>query len=354
MFWNKKTDEGPSTLPADELDMAPPLQATSGLAEDGTFDADPQAPIPSGVGPEPPPSSLLAKELDGPLAAVESRELPHPESQQGSADSALPARANSAQQLVKEKGRRLNLVNNGTLMPAIARSIAYALDAYLAEIDIETKKAIVHEARANLVATLKNSSKKVRGLPEQAFLKKVTAERDRIVSEREQAEEQLAGLMGQLEGKRNELHIRSQMIANESAAAGVMHDRLMSEQIRIAFEECAEDPDKLLERVTQIAMQSTEGERAKLVDVQVSEHQREIENFERRIAKLTQSLQMTEEEMRKIAAAKNIDLGVASIYRTVQGLDGSDAQNERKKELMSTLFEANLELKQAIDNALPE
>ena len=72
-----------------------------------------------------------------------------------------------------------------------------------------------------------------------------------------------------------------------------------------------------------------------------------------RIAKLTQSLQMTEEEMRRVAAAKNIDLGVASIYRSVQGLDGGDAQFERKKELMSDIFAANLELKEALESALP-
>jgi hypothetical protein len=47
---------------------------------------------------------------------------------------------------------------------------------------------------------------------------------------------------------------------------------------------------------------------------------RQIELLERRIAKLTDLLGITEEELKRVAAMKGIDLGMASIYRTVQGL----------------------------------
>jgi hypothetical protein len=39
---------------------------------------------------------------------------------------------------------------------------------------------------------------------------------------------------------------------------------------------------------------------------------------------------------------KQIDPGVASIYRTVQGLRGDDAQAQAKKAMMASIFEQNL------------
>ncbi len=46
---------------------------------------------------------------------------------------------------------------------------------------------------------------------------------------------------------------------------------------------------------------------------------------------------------------KNIDLGVSSIYRTVQGLAGDDELFEQKKEMLEDLFQANLQLQGVSD-----
>jgi ABC-type ATPase with predicted acetyltransferase domain len=78
---------------------------------------------------------------------------------------------------------------------------------------------------------------------------------------------------------------------------------------------------------------------------QMIESQREIERLERRVLKLTESLGMTEKELQRIAALKNIDLGISSIYRTVQGLQSDDGNAEQKKEMLKNLFEANLSLR---------
>ena len=45
---------------------------------------------------------------------------------------------------------------------------------------------------------------------------------------------------------------------------------------------------------------------------------------------------------------KNIDLGVASIYRTVQGLSADDDNAEQKKEMLKNIFDANVALRRAI------
>ena len=42
---------------------------------------------------------------------------------------------------------------------------------------------------------------------------------------------------------------------------------------------------------------------------------------------------------------KNIDPGLSSIYRTVQGLDSGAANADVKKEMMKQIFEANVEMR---------
>jgi len=74
---------------------------------------------------------------------------------------------------------------------------------------------------------------------------------------------------------------------------------------------------------------------------------REVERLERRVEKLTESLGLTEAELKRVAAMKNIDLGVSSIYRTVQGLDLGAEGASQKKEMLKNIFEANLALREA-------
>lgn len=71
---------------------------------------------------------------------------------------------------------------------------------------------------------------------------------------------------------------------------------------------------------------------------------REIEQLNRRVAKLTGALEATEQEIARLRKLKNVDDGVESIYRDVQGLDSGDARAEIKKELMGAIFQANLDL----------
>lgn len=81
---------------------------------------------------------------------------------------------------------------------------------------------------------------------------------------------------------------------------------------------------------------------------EVSEAKRTIDTLERRIAKLTTALGVTEEELQRIAAMKNIELGVASIYRSVQGISSDAQDREKKREMMKTIFHANFELKKRL------
>jgi diguanylate cyclase (GGDEF)-like protein len=70
-----------------------------------------------------------------------------------------------------------------------------------------------------------------------------------------------------------------------------------------------------------------------------------IDVLERRIAKLVHVLGVTEEELQRVAALKGIDLGIASIYRSVQGISSDATFRDQKLRMMRNIFEANLDLK---------
>jgi Mrp family chromosome partitioning ATPase len=77
-------------------------------------------------------------------------------------------------------------------------------------------------------------------------------------------------------------------------------------------------------------------------------HASEIDILERRIAKLTHLLEQTEADLRRMAAMKNIDLGIASTSRDVRGLRAEDDAHAFKRSLMQKIFQANLELQAAM------
>jgi DNA repair exonuclease SbcCD ATPase subunit len=87
-------------------------------------------------------------------------------------------------------------------------------------------------------------------------------------------------------------------------------------------------------------------ERDKALEEQKRELTGEIDQLERRITKLLQSLEETEKVLERISAAKDLEIGIESIYRNVQGLNPGEADQERKKELMKVLFKANLALQE--------
>ncbi|MEO1698434.1 MAG: diguanylate cyclase [Planctomycetota bacterium] len=84
--------------------------------------------------------------------------------------------------------------------------------------------------------------------------------------------------------------------------------------------------------------------RPKGEEEEVEAYRSEVGQLHRRIAKLTSSLEATEQEMARLRTLKSVDDGVESIYREVQGLDNGDSRAEIKKELMGAIFQANMDL----------
>lgn len=122
---------------------------------------------------------------------------------------------------------------------------------------------------------------------------------------------------------------------------------LLGDKIRDLFGLSPQDSEILarIEReVVTSALREMKNELERAVHDSRSEHQRQIETLERRISKLSDSLGMTEAELQRVLQHKTVDPGVASLYKSVQGLSSSAVQAELKKALMSKIFEANVEL----------
>lgn len=66
--------------------------------------------------------------------------------------------------------------------------------------------------------------------------------------------------------------------------------------------------------------------------------------LQRRVQKLEVSLQEARAALAYVSGLERVDGGLASIYRSVQGLASADPRREQKQGALQSLFRANLAL----------
>jgi hypothetical protein len=180
---------------------------------------------------------------------------------------------------------------------------------------------------------------------------RIVGTQDEIDRTREQIGEQRVALKEELGRIRAEIADHRDFVETRKSGARQDIEQAENEQlaarVREAFAKLPTAPPEIrrLEREVIVrALESLETARASALDAGRSESGARIQDLERRVAKLVQSLEATEQALKRVAAMAQIDTGLESIYRTVQGLDGADPVAEAKKELMRAIFEKNLEL----------
>ncbi|MBL8896812.1 MAG: hypothetical protein JNM84_04260 [Planctomycetes bacterium] len=75
----------------------------------------------------------------------------------------------------------------------------------------------------------------------------------------------------------------------------------------------------------------------------------QIAQLERRMAKLKSRLAQAEDELSRTLSGAQVEPGIASIYRGVQGLDQSSGQFKKKQGLMDVIFQANLKIQKGAE-----
>lgn len=180
----------------------------------------------------------------------------------------------------------------------------------------------------------------------------LVAERTRVEGRRAELERQMTALREELEGRQAEL---AQERARTVRTIVVIDDESfveMERRVRALLERMArggelEGPDgkldlrpfeqelrELLSRV----VADVKAKNAGAVD------EARIEELELRISKLNEALEQREDAIRKLAAMKGYDGGIASIYDVIQGLDPASLEFKRKSELLKEVFTQNMEL----------
>ena len=109
--------------------------------------------------------------------------------------------------------------------------------------------------------------------------------------------------------------------------------------------------DAVLERevlaVLQQAMEGARRPRASRAEVLA-----EMRALEARIAEQRRLLDASEEELERLLREKSVEPGIASLYRGVQGLDPSERNYKKKKELLSVIYQANVELLKQLEKEM--
>jgi diguanylate cyclase (GGDEF)-like protein len=106
------------------------------------------------------------------------------------------------------------------------------------------------------------------------------------------------------------------------------------------------EAEKLRQQAIDLALRGIHEERRRSVERQMRDNEGEVDTLRRRVSKLNSSLAATEEELRRVMALKDVDPGVASIYRTVQGLSADAANAKARLDMLNRIFQANVELRQ--------
>jgi GGDEF domain-containing protein len=159
-----------------------------------------------------------------------------------------------------------------------------------------------------------------------------------------EAESEIDALRTDMAATMRTFREEAQALSDEADDTGGLQRAELVDKIQRIFATVARtsEIENLEKQVVDLAVAELYEERRKAVAAQMREHGRQVDMLERRIAKLTSLLGVTEEELARVMSMKQIDAGVASIFKTVQGLRGDDGSIAAKKAMMATIFEQNL------------
>jgi len=128
-------------------------------------------------------------------------------------------------------------------------------------------------------------------------------------------------------------------------------DRLLAERLAgllAANGVDGSDGGRLRQALIAAALRGVHEERRRASDRQLAENRFELDTLKRRVSKLTRALGATEEELRRVVALKSVDPGIASVFRTVQGLSLGAADAEGRVQMLTRIFEANVDLQRGL------
>ncbi len=122
--------------------------------------------------------------------------------------------------------------------------------------------------------------------------------------------------------------------------------RVLTRELESQLTDLSADTPSALEKIRDVLAQDY-SEQFRIVE-QMQEHSVEhMEKLNRRLDRMAKDLHLSEGEATRLRAelAAAYDGGVASVFKTVQGLSEEDVDYSSKKDVLRKLFESNLKLR---------
>jgi hypothetical protein len=173
-------------------------------------------------------------------------------------------------------------------------------------------------------------------------------QKSEVEQQRERAEDEVDQLRRELAQQNQELQLKLEQDALDLATRYQGENAAIARKVAEVLQTLALSGGAKLSdvesRVMELVMNVVSGERQEAESARRALRDREVDNLQRRIKKLSDTLVGTEQRLQQVAAMKQVDAGISSVYRDVQGVAVGDGQAEKKKDLMSEIFKANLKL----------
>jgi hypothetical protein len=234
---------------------------------------------------------------------------------------------------LKKKGvQNVNVLGVDRIIALIEAAVHRSLKSRLVGIE---RDAVAESTKAEFLRLLRSNEDLQR-------------EKSQIEQARERAEEEIDLMRRELGEKRSLLRVKLEQDAMELAVRYSGENQAIAMKVAEICRSFAESGDASVssveERLMELVMDVVSGEREEAEVARKALQDREVGNLQRRIKKLNDTLVTTEQRLQQASTMKQLDRGISSIYREVQGLDGSDSHAGKKRELMVDLFNANLKL----------
>lgn len=234
------------------------------------------------------------------------------------------AYSTSVEQLKKRGVKKVSVLGLDRIVSLIDEAVSRSLRDHLLTSE---REAVVDATKEEFLRLLKSN--------------------EELRERQEQAEEEANNLRIELQRLRQELDARMAAVSVGPAVDYSGQNAEIVEQVQTLFQaggEAGLSPAQMQDRVLDLVMNYVRGEREEVEAAQAAARDREIANLQRRINKLNQSLEMSEGRLQDLATRKDVDDGIASVYREVQGLQPAGEQAGKKNELMAGIFAANMAL----------
>ncbi len=253
--------------------------------------------------------------------------------------------------------RKLKLIETAPLSSLIERALEKVLRDSLPDLDSAKREQVVTDARRSLLGLLKHEGRAIRGVSKQQFMQQLERSKNDTLLERNRALVELEELRQKTLKYRDELEDEEEAsLADREAEAARVHDEGLRRRIKRLFElsggQAPQPPAQapLQNKVIALAVESARDERDRVYaefSQMIGEHLRQFELLERRISKLSKALEYTEAELKRLAHLKADDLeeleaGVASVFRMVQGFYEEDEKGDMKQNMMNAVFRQNV------------